>query len=182
LHEDAAIDIAALRSSGVLPDRAAWFSSDEPKAVQTATRLGGSPRLLRGLREVERPADWLSSEEFAAVVTRSMQQPAVPGRPGWESAAAVQARVYDTLLRHVFPVVQTQPAESSTDIVLVGHGTAWTMLVAALTDQPPDVEAWRGMTTPDHCALELERGSVQDGTDRPTRANVVRRWGGWRST
>ena len=35
------------------------------------------------------------------------------------------------------------------DVVLVGHGTAWTLLVAELTGEPPDLERWRSLGMPD---------------------------------
>jgi hypothetical protein len=38
----------------------------------------------------------------------------------------------------------------------VGHGTAWTLLVAELTSREPDVASWRSMTMPDHFALDLD--------------------------
>ena len=36
-----------------------------------------------------------------------------------------------------------------TDVVLVGHGTAWTVLVASLTGEPPDLDRWAAMAMPD---------------------------------
>ena len=35
------------------------------------------------------------------------------------------------------------------EVVLVGHGTAWTLAVAALTGAAPDLERWRTMAMPD---------------------------------
>jgi hypothetical protein len=32
---------------------------------------------------------------------------------------------------------------------LVGHGTAWTLLVAALTGEPPDLARWESLAMPD---------------------------------
>ncbi len=34
-------------------------------------------------------------------------------------------------------------------VVLVGHGTAWTLLAAELTGEPPDLERWRSLGMPD---------------------------------
>jgi broad specificity phosphatase PhoE len=35
------------------------------------------------------------------------------------------------------------------DVVLVGHGTAWTVLVAELTGRPPDLARWESLAMPD---------------------------------
>jgi broad specificity phosphatase PhoE len=35
------------------------------------------------------------------------------------------------------------------DVVLVGHGTAWTLVHAALIGEPPDLGAWAGLAMPD---------------------------------
>lgn len=40
-------------------------------------------------------------------------------------------------------------AHPGDDVVLVGHGTAWTVLVAALTGRPPDLDAWAALRMPD---------------------------------
>jgi hypothetical protein len=37
---------------------------------------------------------------------------------------------------------------------MVGHGKAWTLLVASLTDTKPDIEQWRALLMPDHCVLD----------------------------
>ena len=39
------------------------------------------------------------------------------------------------------------------DVVLVGHGTAWTVLVAELTGTPPDLDRWESLATPDLIVL-----------------------------
>ncbi|GAB3814686.1 hypothetical protein GCM10028820_11050 [Tessaracoccus terricola] len=35
------------------------------------------------------------------------------------------------------------------DVILVGHGTAWTVLAAALTGDEPDLERWQHLRMPD---------------------------------
>jgi broad specificity phosphatase PhoE len=35
------------------------------------------------------------------------------------------------------------------DVVLVGHGTAWTVLVAGLTGREPDLGRWESLAMPD---------------------------------
>jgi len=85
-------DVWALRASGRLPTRAAWFTSPEPKAIQTAQLL----------TDADVPA-----------------------------------------VRRVLAV------HAGEDVVLVGHGTAWTLVVAALTGGPADVDRWRTLAMPD---------------------------------
>ena len=173
LHPEAAPGVEELAGSGVLPDAdAPWFSSDEPKAVQTAALLGADPAVLPALREAARPADWMGTDEFLATVRRSMQQPEESPRPGWEPTGVVQARVYAAVTVDVVP-----RAAAAGEAVLVGHGTSWTMLVAAVTGRPADIDAWQAMTMPDHCLLDLE--IAEDGSPRTGR--LVRPWGSWRA-
>jgi broad specificity phosphatase PhoE len=187
LHTAAVADVAELRGSGALPTAdTVWFSSDEPKALETATLLGGPVCVLPDLGEAQRPVDWLPDEEFEATVTRSMQMPDLPGRAGWETASDVQSRVYAAVCDEALTGVGAAGAQYG---VLVGHGTAWTRLVAALTGRPPDVAAWRGMSMPDHCALELtvgvrpgHSGHSRDASARLVSAVVVQPWGHWRSS
>lgn len=40
------------------------------------------------------------------------------------------------------------------DVVLVGHDTAWTLVAADLTGQPPDLERWASLTMPDVVRVE----------------------------
>jgi broad specificity phosphatase PhoE len=156
--------VTKLRRSGVLPERGRWFSSPEPKAFATARALtDGALGLVDGLREMTRPARaWLDTAEWAALVRRSMTEPDTPAAPGWESARATTERVVGVVAR----IRESCPGE---EIVLVGHGTAWTLLVAALTGRPPDLEAWERLRLPDHCLLE-----VGDET-----ARVLAPWGSW---
>jgi broad specificity phosphatase PhoE len=166
LHPDAHVGLAALRRSGVLPADARWFTSPEPKAHGTARALTDTAvGVVDGLREMARPAEpWHGAETWNAVVHRSMTQPDTPARPGWETARATADRVAGAVRR-------IQDSCPDDDLVLVGHGTAWTLLVATLTQRPPDVEAWQRMRMPDHCALRL-------GSDSTT-AQLVDDWGAW---
>ena len=175
------VEIDSLLAAGVLPaNDAVWFSSTEPKAVQTAARLT-SRRVpaLDELREANRPADWLDAETFAAAVATSLERPAEVVRDGWETSDSVRARVFGALRG---AVARHAASEGAVDAVLVGHGTAWTVLVAALTRTPADIAAWRGLYMPDHCVLDL--GLEQDdawSTPRPAAGRVARPWGSWRS-
>jgi len=42
-----------------------------------------------------------------------------------------------------------------TDVVLAGHGTAWTLLVSELTGTAPDLEAWAMLRMSDVWTLTL---------------------------
>jgi broad specificity phosphatase PhoE len=166
LHPDAHVDMAELRRSGLLPAYARWFTSPEPKAHGTARALTDTAvGLVDGLREMGRPAEpWLGTEEWAAIVGRSMTEADTPARPGWETARATTDRVGGAVRR-------IQASCPDDDLVLVGHGTAWTLLVATLTRRSPDLEAWQRMRMPDHCALRF-------GSDLGA-AELVDDWGSW---
>jgi broad specificity phosphatase PhoE len=133
-------DVRALRSR--LPPTAEWFSSPEPKAFMTARLLTEQPiEVVPNLREHERhSADWI--EEFPAVVARAFAEPDVAAYDGWEPLA----RCRDRVAHAASEILLTR---RGTDVVLVGHGTAWTLLRAALTATPPDLEWWARLGMPD---------------------------------
>jgi broad specificity phosphatase PhoE len=140
-------DVWALRESGRLPRGAVWFSSPEPKATGTAQLLTDAEvGVVDGLREhVRDTADWI--EDFPAVVGRAFAQPDTPAYAGWEPLSACRARV----TRAVAGILAAHPDD---DVVLVGHGTAWTLLAAELTGRPPDLDRWRGLRMPDVIVLD----------------------------
>lgn len=149
-----------LRTSGALPEQARWVSSPEPKAVSTAgllTRTEVHPD--DGLREALRDPAWLDRDEFERLVLLSFAHPDVSVRDGWEPLAMTRERVARAARRAV-------RAADGADVVLVGHGTALTMLVSALTGAQPDVAAWQAMRMPDHCSVAW-----------PDR--VLSAWGAW---
>ena len=133
-------DVWALRSR--LPGRAAWFTSPEPKAVTTAQLLtDGEAGVVDDLREhVRESTDWL--DDFPAVVRRAFARPDVPAYDGWEPLAACRERVV-AAARRVLGV------HGDDDVVMVGHGTAWTLLVADLTGSEPDLDRWESLGMPD---------------------------------
>lgn len=135
-------DIWALRESGRLPSGARWFSSPEPKAVATAQLLTDAEvGVVDGLREhVRETADWI--EDFAATVRRAFERPDVSACDGWEPLDRARDRVVTT----VRGLMAEHPGE---DLVLVGHGTAWTVLVAELTGTEPDLDRWAALAMPD---------------------------------
>lgn len=146
LAADAVEEVRSLAPVGD-PD-AAWFSSPEPKALATATLLApGDVEVVADLREAERPASWMDdAEEFRAVVRRSFQHAGAPGLPGWEPLASCRTRVAAAVRGLLNP---------SRPTVLVGHGTAWTLLVAELTGQAADIDAWAAMPMPAVAALDV---------------------------
>ena len=141
-------DVRALR--GRLPQGAAWYSSPEPKAFLTARLLTDEPiEVVPDLREHERAgSDWV--EDFEAVVHRAFARPDVPAHDGWEPLTRCRTRV----VRAAATILSTH---RGIDVVLVGHGTAWTCLVSALRGGPPDLEAWERLAMPDLIQCEVPR-------------------------
>jgi broad specificity phosphatase PhoE len=142
-------DVRALRPR--LPEHAAWFSSPEPKAFATAQLLTDEPvEVVPDLREHERhTTDWI--DDFATVVRRAFDHPDVPAYDGWEPLSDTRRRVVTA----VSGIVDQHPGH---DVVLVGHATAWTLLRAALMAQPPDLDWWARLATPDVFQYELAVG------------------------
>ncbi len=145
-------EVWALRESGRLPARAAWFSSPEPKALATAELLtDGDVGVVDGLREhVRDSTEWI--EDFDDAVRRAFAVPDAVAVPGWEPLAACRERV----LRAVDGILS---AYGHDDVVLVGHGTAWTVLAAALTDTEPDLDRWHALQMPDLVVVERLRST-----------------------
>jgi broad specificity phosphatase PhoE len=141
-------DVWALRESGRLPTRATWFCSPEPKATATAQLLTESDvGVLDELREhVRLNVDWI--DDFAGTVRRAFDDPEVPAYDGWEPLAECRARVVPAVRR----VLDVHAGE---DVVLVGHGTAWTVLVAELTGAAPDLDRWASLAMPDLIVLPV---------------------------
>jgi broad specificity phosphatase PhoE len=154
--------LIALRDSGTLPAKAGWFSSTEPKAIETARFLTHHDvATVDDLREQGRPAGWLDSErDWRLLVRVAFEHPQWPALAGWEPLDRTRRRVTSAVLRLI-------RGAGRSDLVAIGHGTAWTVLVSELTGCPPDLDAWEEMLMPDHCALDLDTG------------NVISNWGSW---
>lgn len=151
LDPDRIAAVDALRDSGGLPAEAPWFSSPEPKALETARRLTDRDiTVVEALREHERgPTSWFDDvAEWRAVVRRAFTDPDRPALAGWEPLTATR----DRLVPAARQIIAQHPGR---DVVLVGHGTAWTLLVSELTDTAPDLEAWAALQMPDVWALAL---------------------------
>lgn len=138
-------DVWALRDR--LPAGAAWCSSPEPKALATAELLtDGDIGVLDDLREHRRAAGWL--DDFPGTVRRAFQDPDAPAAPGWEPLAECRARVVPAVRRLL-------EVHTGQDLVLVGHGTAWTVVVADLTGLEPDLDRWAALGMPDLWTLDV---------------------------
>jgi broad specificity phosphatase PhoE len=138
-------DVWALRDR--LPAGAAWCSSPEPKALATAELLtDGEIGVVPELREHERAAGWL--EDFPDVVARAFADPASPATAGWEPLQRCADRVVPAVRRLV-------EVHEGQDLVLVGHGTAWTLALASLTGVEPDLGRWVALRMPDVWTVEV---------------------------
>lgn len=139
LDPAAAPEIRALAERLPSAADARWFSSAEPKAMATARALVGEGfEVVEALAEHRRAAGWV--EDFPAAVHRAFDYPDVPAVPGWEPLTVCR----DRLLTAVEPLLSDEH-----DVVLVGHGTAWMVLAAALTGDEPDLERWQHLRMPD---------------------------------
>jgi len=159
LHPAGLADIETLRDSGRLPADARWFSSPEPKALDTARGLTRSDiTVVHDLREHEREVThWFDhADEFADTVRRAFDRPDERAVPEWEPLASTR----DRLLPAVRRILTDHPDE---EVVLVGHGTAWTLLVAELTRARPDLEAWAALRMPDLWEVGQPVGGQIDG-------------------
>ena len=147
-------DVWALRDR--LPAAARWFCSPEPKAVQTAQLLTDHEvGIVEGLREhVRDTSDWI--DDFAGTVRRAFDHPDLPAYDGWEPLADCRARV-STTVRGLLD------QHHGDDLVLVGHGTAWTVLVADLSGGRPDLARWEAMTMPDLLVVPSPAPGPSDG-------------------
>lgn len=136
-------DVWALRDR--LPARATWFCSPEPKAVETAQLLTDAQvGIVDDLREHERGGEWL--QDHHAAVRRAFAAPDTPAVDSWEPLTACRERVVPAVRR----ILDVHRGE---DVVLVGHGTAWTLAVAGVTGAEPDLDAWAALAMPDVWAV-----------------------------
>lgn len=132
-------DVWALREQ--MPRDATWLTSPETKAVETAQLLSDGPvGILDDLAELRRPGGWI--DDFDVAVEAACARPDAAARPGWESLEECRVR-----LRHALaPLLEGHAGE---EVVLVGHGLAWAVLLADLAGAPPRLEDWRGLAMPD---------------------------------
>lgn len=113
--------------------------------METAQLLTDGPvGMIEALAEHRRASGWVG--DFEATVRQAFDHPGEPAHPGWEPLDDCRHRV--ALAGR--EVLAAHPGE---DVVLVGHGTAWTLLVAELTGQAPDLDAWAALRLPDLVVL-----------------------------
>ncbi len=146
--------VESLRMSGRLPSQARWFSSPEPKALATAMRLTDAEvAVVDGLREQERDTThWLDDPgEFPRAVRRAFAAQHQSAHPGWEPLAATRDRVVSAVRR----ILAAYPEG---EVVLVGHGTTWTLMLSELTGSPPDLDAWAALEMPDVWTVGVAQG------------------------
>jgi broad specificity phosphatase PhoE len=154
-------EIKMLRTAlPVSATKAAWFSSDERKAVATAQHLTDSAvQPVQELREAARSAFVQDQDAFADAVRRGLERPDIPALPGWEPLERTRQRVTDA----VTVIISRCPGDG----VLVGHGTAWTLLISSLADEPLP-QNLPPMAMPDLLILDMDSRTVVSG------------WGDWR--
>jgi broad specificity phosphatase PhoE len=163
-------DVDALAASGRIPTDPVWYSSPEPKALATAHLLAhacgsgadrattpgarahecscGVVTVVPELAEHRRGVHWFDDPAaFRAAVGRAFDEPGARAVPEWEPLAATR----DRLLPAVRRILDSHP---DADVVLAGHGTAWTLLVSELTGAPPDLAAWAALRMPDLWIVE----------------------------
>ncbi|WP_435170979.1 histidine phosphatase family protein [Falsirhodobacter sp. 1013] len=130
LNETGAARVAALvQNLGVLRDTRHVFSSEETKALETATPLAAAldlPVQVRpGMHENDRSATgFLPPDEFERVADRFFAEPLTSVR-GWETAADAQRRILKATLSCL-----AEAGEG--DVLFVGHGAVGTLLFCAL--------------------------------------------------
>ncbi|HEX4976645.1 MAG TPA: histidine phosphatase family protein [Nocardioides sp.] len=158
-------DLQALAASDRVPLGAPTYSSPEPKALATAHVLAHPNRpvdpaqahrcgcdavtVVGELVEHRRRPRWFPDPaDFRDAVRRAFADPLTPAVPEWEPLGALRDRLLPATRRLV-------DRHRETDVVLVGHGTAWTLLVSELSGTAPDLEAWAMLRMPDVWTLTL---------------------------
>ncbi len=140
--------VRALRGSGRLPERATWFTSPEPKALETARLLtDGRVEVVEALREqVRLQAGWI--DDFDGVLAQAFAHPERPAYDGWEPLESTRRRatsaVRDLLRQH-----------PTGDLVLVGHSTCLALVAAELTGTQVNPFAPAAMGFPDVVTVRM---------------------------
>ena len=158
-HEHLVADLAA-RAPWLVD--AVWFTSPEPKAARTAFLLAGREvPIVEDLREHERSGTtWVP--DFTDAVGEAFASPYSEVRQGWEPIIRTRSRVVTAVRK----ILVEHPGR---DVVLVGHGTAWTLLAALLAGTEPDLERWRNLAMPDVITVE-KTTLLEPAHDAPAEA------------
>jgi broad specificity phosphatase PhoE len=125
----------------------AIWSSDERKAKETADvfalRLGLHVQVDPAFAEVDRPQVWdRDYREVAAAYLAGAHE------PGWEARDAVQCRFGSA--------IQAARAAAPGHILVVNHGLAMTLWVAATVALEDPVQWWRGLSFPDAWRVDMD--------------------------
>lgn len=122
-----------------------WYSSTEPKAVQTARALTEHPVTQRGnLGEVRRGY----TEHYESAVRLFLDRPELPPAPGWETAQQAQTRIVQALTE----VQQQHPGRS---VAVVSHGLVLMLYLSHLRRQDQvDLAEWRTVGFPDLAVID----------------------------
>lgn len=137
-------------------DIAAIISSPEQKALDTARPAAERHNLPlhidERLRELRRPAVWVSQERYEQIVFQVFAEPE-RSIAGWEPADAVLRR----MLAALNEALATRPEQS---VALVGHGLAFSLLLANLQGLPqPSLDAWRAIPFAAVAAIDPSHGA-----------------------
>ncbi len=158
-------DLLELAATGRVPAGAPTYSSPEPKALATAHVLAhpdlnvdpadghrcgcAAVTVVDELAEHRRRPRWFDDPAaFRGAVGRAFADPDVPAVDEWEPLTLLRERLVPAV-RHILD------RHPGTDVVLVGHGTAWTLLVSELTGTAADLDAWARLRMPDVWTLTL---------------------------
>lgn len=156
----APVDVQPLLQSGVLPTQARWFSSP---TADWHLLSGGELEEVDALQEGNCGRDLADSPGFTTAIAAFLRDGVIPDGADWETRVDVTLRIVNITLS----ILAAFPGEN---VVLVGHGIAFTLLVAALTGSKPDIEAWLNLRPVDHCALVL---LPEDSFE------IISDWGAW---
>lgn len=132
------------------------FSSDEPKAIETAQVIAKALSIPHAtapdLHEHERDnVPHMRSGEFISAMEHFFRNPdqLVLGR---ESANQARDRI-TRAIGHIVEAHQTDP------IAIVSHGTVLSLWLAGFTDRKP-FDLWRAMGLPSCAIVDLDAGQV----------------------
>lgn len=124
-----------------LPAGCRYFCSPELKATATARMLTPEPvEVVSDLREHERGLAWVP--DYPGTVARALARPIEAASEGWDTAFRTQQRVAGAVRR----LLDRLPGKP---LALIGHGIAWTLLIAEFTETEPDPDLWASMGKPD---------------------------------
>lgn len=139
-------EAAMLANELDLPAETHFVSSDEVKAKQTAEAFSNEILIDRRLRGAGRP--WVEGD-YESVARRWLEGERVDG---WELRSDV--------LRRMTGAASEAVTRAGTDVCLVSHGLAISVLVADLAHVDP-VEFWSQLRFPDYVTIDLRSSAVR---------------------